>query len=242
MDISVLQILLGILIIFLAATTQGIASFGFSIISLPLLGIFLPLQVIVPMLIIYSLVLNSMILQNLKEHINFKGIWVLVVAGVIGTPFGAYLLKVVDENTLKIAIGIILTLSAILNFYGIKIKVKREKLTQIPVGIVSGLFNGSASIGGPPIIIFLTNQGVKKQVFRANLTLYFWLVNIVTIPTYVVGGLITTEVIQYTILLLPGLLLGTIVGIKLGNKVDEIFFTKLTLVMVMVMGLFLIKF
>ncbi|WP_353893938.1 sulfite exporter TauE/SafE family protein [Proteinivorax hydrogeniformans] len=242
MDSSVLQIVIGLLIIFLAAATQGIASFGFSIISLPLLGVFLPLQVVVPMLIIYSLVLNSMILQNLKEHIDFKRIWILVVAGVIGTPFGVYLLKVVDENTLKIAIGVILTISAVLNFYGIKVKVKREKLTQIPVGLISGLFNGSASIGGPPIIIFLTNQGVKKQIFRANLTLYFWLINIVTIPTYVVGGLITTEVIQYTLFLLPGLLLGTMVGINLGNKVDENLFAKLTLVMVMGMGLFLIKF
>jgi len=150
MENLVLQIILGMIIIFIAAMTQGITSFGFSLVSLPLLGLFLPLKIVVPVLVIYSLVLNSLILYHIKEYIDLKKIAILVTAGLIGTPFGAYLLKGTDEGILKIFVGILLTFTAIINFYGIKIKVKNEKLSFIPVGLVSGLLNGSVSLGGPP--------------------------------------------------------------------------------------------
>ncbi|MBM7615684.1 sulfite exporter TauE/SafE family protein [Alkaliphilus hydrothermalis] len=237
MDNLFLQILLGFIIIFISAMTQGITSFGFSLVSLPLLGIFLPLKIVVPVLVIYSLVLNTMILYHIKDHIDIKKIAILVTAGLIGTPFGAYLLKVTDETVLKIFVGVLLTFTAIINYYGIKIKVKNEKLSFIPVGLVSGLLNGSVSLGGPPVVLFLTNQSVEKMKFRANLTSYFWILNIITVPTYFFGGLITKDVVTYTAYLFPGLIIGTLTGIKLGNKVDEELFRKLTLVLIMVMGI-----
>ncbi|ABR47757.1 protein of unknown function DUF81 [Alkaliphilus metalliredigens QYMF] len=236
MEDIMVQIVFGALVIFFAAMTQGITSFGFSLISLPLLGLFLPLKIVVPVLVIYSLLLNSIILYHIKEFIEIKRISILVMAGIIGTPFGVYLLKISDESTLKLLIGIIITIAAIVNFSGYKIKVKNEKRSYIPVGLASGLLNGSVSLGGPPVVLFLTNQAVEKQIFRANLTLYFWILNITTIPTYFFGGLITGEVIQYTAYLSPGLIVGTLLGISLGNKVDENLFKKLTLSLIMCMG------
>ncbi len=233
----VMHIVIGLIVIFSAGMIQGITSFGFSLLAVPLLGIFLPLKLVVPMLVIYSLILNSIILYHVKDHINLKKISILIIAGIIGTPFGTYLLKILDENVLKIIVGSIVTLSAIINFYGYKVKVKNEKLSYIPVGLVSGLLNGSVSLSGPPIIIFLTNQGVEKQVFRANLTSYFWILNLFTIPTFFFSGLITKDVMNYTMYLFPGLIIGVLLGIRLGNKVDEAYFKKLTLALVAFMGI-----
>jgi hypothetical protein len=102
---------------------------------------------------------------------------------------------------------------------------------------MSGLLNGSVSLSGPPVILFLTNQGTEKQVFRANLTSYFFILNIITIPTYIYGGLITSEVLKYTLILFPALILGVILGIKGAERVDENLFKKLTLVLVVIMGI-----
>ncbi|WP_026478612.1 sulfite exporter TauE/SafE family protein [Alkaliphilus transvaalensis] len=232
-----IKLILGFIIIFLSSMTQGMISFGFSLVALPLLGMFLPLQIVVPILVIYSLILNSMILHHIKEYINIKRIIILVVAGMVGTPFGAYLLKVTDEGVLKLVVGVIIIISTVINYYGYKIKVKKEKLSYLPVGLVSGILNGSVSLGGPPLVLFLTNQGVEKQTFRANLTTYFWLLNLFTIPTYLLGGLISQEVLRYGGLLVPALIMGTFLGIKLGDKVDEDVFKRLTLILIFVMGL-----
>lgn len=231
------QIIIGLIVIFFAGMIQGITSFGFSLLAVPLLGLFLPLQIVVPMLIIYSLFLNSIILYNVRKHVDIKKIAILVIAGVIGTPFGTYLLKAQDENILKIAVGIIVTFSAVAFLRGFKVHVKNEKLSYIPVGLMSGLLNGSVSLSGPPVILFLTNQGVEKQTFRANLTSYFWVLNLITVPTYLISGLITKDVMNYTMYLFPALIIGVIVGIKVGNKVDESIFRRMTLGLIVFMGI-----
>ena len=231
------QVLLGIIVIFLAGMIQGITSFGFSLLAVPLLGLFLPFKVVVPMLVIYSLFLNSVILVNVKKHINLKSISILIICGIIATPFGTYLLKVMDEEILQTSVGFIVAISGILFFFGYKVQVKREKLSYIPVGLLSGVLNGSVSLSGPPIILFLTNQGVEKQTFRANLTSYFWVLNLITIPTYFYSGLISSDVIKYTSYLFPGLLIGVLLGVRLGNKVDEKIFKKLTLILIIFMGI-----
>ncbi|QNO14675.1 sulfite exporter TauE/SafE family protein [Alkalicella caledoniensis] len=237
MDSLILQTLIGAIIIFFSSMTQGIASFGFSLLALPLLGLFLPLRIIVPVLIIYSFILNSIILYNIRQHINLKRIYIVAIFGIIATPFGAHLLKIMDENTLKIIIGVIITISTLANFLGYKFKVKNEKLSYMPIGLVSGLLNGSVSLAGPPLVLFLSNQGVEKQIFRANLTLYFWILNVITIPTYFFSGLITQEVVNYSAYLFPGLIVGTLLGIGVGNKVDELLFKKLAMSLIMAMGL-----
>ena len=230
------QIILGILIIFTAAMTQGATSFGFSLIALPLLGMMIPLQVAVPILMIYSLILNSMILYSIRRHVQLKKILLLVIFGMVGTPFGVQLLKVLEENTLKMMVGIIIVLVAGVNLTGYHFTVKNEKAAFIPVGLASGLLNGSVSFGGPPIVLFLNNQRVAKQIFRGNLTLYFWIINLFSIPTYFLSGLITQEVGIYSLYLLPGLILGTFLGIRIGNRVNEALFKRVSMSLIMGMG------
>ena len=230
------QIFFGIMVIFMAAMTQGATSFGFSLIAVPLLGLMFPLQVAVPVLMIYSLILNSVILYNIREHVRLKKIIVLVIFGMVGTPFGVYLLKVLEENTLKLLVGIIIVLVAGVNFSGYHFKVKNERAAFIPVGFASGLLNGSVSLGGPPIVLFLNNQKVKKQIFRGNLTLYFWIINLFSIPTYFFSGLITREVLSYSVYLFPGLIFGTLIGISIGNRVEEQLFKRISMSLIMGMG------
>ena len=237
MDVMMQQILFGILIIFLAAMTQGATSFGFSLIAVPLLGIMIPLQVAVPILMIYSLILNSVILYHIRQHVQLKKIIVLVISGMAGTPFGVYLLKALEESTLKLVVGIIIVIVAAVNISGYHIKMKNGKRSFIPVGFASGLLNGSVSLGGPPIVLFLNNQKVEKQIFRGNLTLYFWMINLFSIPTYFFSGLITREVVSYSLYLFPGLIIGTLIGIRMGNQVNERLFKRISMGLIMGMGI-----
>ncbi|EOC99586.1 sulfite exporter TauE/SafE family protein [Caldisalinibacter kiritimatiensis] len=172
------------IVILLAGMVQGLTSFGFSLLSVPILSIFLPLKIIVPVLIVLSFALNSVIFYKVKEYVKLRKIVYLVVFGILATPLGTYLLLFIDEKLLQIGVGVIVTFTAVMFWLGYKVTIKNEKISLSLVGIMSGLLNGSVSLSGPPVIVFLTNQGVKKQVFRANLTSFFLILNIITIPTY----------------------------------------------------------
>ena len=227
---------LAVLIITIAALTQGATSFGFSLIAVPLLGILYPLQLVVPVLIIYSLILNSVVLYHLRDHIQLRKILLLAIFGILGTPFGVHLLQALEEAALQLIVGITIVVVAAVNFSGYQFSVKNESASFIPIGFLSGLLNGSVSLGGPPIVLFLNNQKVKKQQFRGNLTLYFWILNLFSIPTYIFSGLITEEVLHYSGIMLPGLIVGTLLGVRVGNYVNEQLFRRISMSLIMGMG------
>jgi hypothetical protein len=196
----------------------------------------LSLKLVVPLLVIFSLFMNSIILYNLRAHVDLKRILILIGSSIIATPIGAYLLISIDENFLKLIVGIIVVLSAIIFKLGFNIQVKNEKLAFIPVGIISGLLNGSVSLSGPPIILFLTNQKTEKQVFRATLTSFFWILNIATIFVFFFNGLINLEVLELSVKLLPALIIGLFFGIKLGDRIQQKTFQNATIILLFCMG------
>ncbi len=230
------NMILSLLIIFIAGTVQGLTSFGFSLISLPLLCMIIPLKTVVPILIIYSLIINSIIFYKIRYYVNLNRIKYLIIAGVVSTPIGTYVLLVIKGDVLSIVVGSIIIFTSLILWKGYKVNIKNEKLSFIIVGLFSGILNGSVSLSGPPIILFLTNQNAEKQIFRANLTSYFLILNIITVPTYLFAGLITKEVLRYSAFLFPGLIIGVLSGLAISNKINDNIFKKIILILVCIMG------
>lgn len=232
-----MTIVLGLLVIFASSCIQGMTSFGFSLLAVPLLGLFMPLSTIVPMLVLYSLILNFMILVQIKGRPDFRAIGVILLMGMVATPFGAYLLKSANPNILKFSVGLIIFLSGIFMYKGYKVEMKNKTLSFLTTGFMSGLLNGSISMSGPPVILFMTNEGVEKKQFRTNLTSYFFILNIVTVGVFYLNGQLGADVLKVSASLLPGLLVGVTSGVFLGNKTKEDSFRTVTIILIMAMGL-----
>lgn len=234
MSISVY--LIAFLIIVCSAMIQGITSFGFSLLAVPLLSLILPLKLIVPVLVIFSLIMNIVIFSKIKGHINKLQISLLVLFGLSSIPIGINALKGIDENIIKLIVGIIIVISALSMNFGIKIKFKNQNLSYAITGFLSGILNGSSSLSGPPVILLLSNEGASKKNFRKTLSTYFLVLNLFTIPIFIYENMITSEVISYTLKLSPALLIGVFSGVMLGNKLPEKLFGKITLILIFVMG------
>jgi len=234
MDIHFL--IIGSLIFVISAMLQGFTGFGFSILAVPLITLFISPKIAVPILVMFSIIINVVVFSSSRKEFNIKRIWLLLVFGIIGMPLGTYFLVVLNDNIIKLFIGIFIALFGLLLLLGFRKEFKREKLSMIPIGFVSGILGGSVSMSGPPIILFLSNQGVNRQTFRANLAVYFFILNMFTIPVYVFNGLITKQVINYSVTFMPGLIIGVIIGNFLSHKIKENHFRKLTLILLIIMG------
>jgi uncharacterized membrane protein YfcA len=235
MDLTI--IILGLLIIFLASVVQGTTGFGFALTSMPLLTILLSIHTVVPVMVVFGLSVNILILVKVWSNVKLKKIWLLIASSVIGVPLGTYLLLIIDQNILKIITGFFIVLFALVLWKGYSLKIKNEKLALIPVGFSSGLLNGSISLSGPPVVLFFTNQGEDKTSFRANLTAFALILNIITITTFFMGGLFNKEVMTYVLWFFPALFLGTFLGIKIASKVEQALFRKITLGLIILSGL-----
>ncbi|WP_059045514.1 sulfite exporter TauE/SafE family protein [Paenibacillus rubinfantis] len=239
MDLSVL-ILLGIVVIFVAGFTQGLTSFGFALIATPILGQILPLQQTVPIVVILSLCTNGVVLASCYKSADIRKIWLLILASLVAAPLGTYLLLFLSGDILKLATGTLIILVAALQLAGKTFPVKRDRLAYLPVGAASGLLNGSISMSGPPVALFLSNQGVGKETFRANISVYGIFLNIVTILTYLYGGLLTSETLHYTAWFVPSMLIGVFIGIRALKKLNEQRFKRIALWLIVLSGLWTI--
>lgn len=225
------------IIIFIAAIIQGMTSFGFSLVAMPFLTLFLPLKLIVPTLVVCSLVLNLIIFFKLRGKLHLKRIIVMLVVGIISTPIGVEILTIIDERYLKASVGSLVILSAIIMMMDIHVSFKNKALTYAATGFLSGILNGSVSLSGPPVVLMLVNEGEEKNNFKKNISGYFLALNICTIPSFIAKGLVTTEVLKMFSVGSIVIIIGAFIGIKLGDYIDETKFKKLVLVMILLMGM-----
>jgi uncharacterized membrane protein YfcA len=230
-------LIIGLLVVGAAGIISGLTGFGFALVASPLLIIVLPPKVVVPIVALLSMLSHLVVLAETLPWIRLKRIWLLTLAAMAGAPLGTYLLVTLDADALKTFIGVVTTLSALAMLLGFKRPIENERLASVPIGLASGILGGSTGMSGPPVVLFFSNQGIDKHIFRANLNLYFTLLACVTLPLQVAAGLMTTKILTYSAWFFPALLLGTLAGMRLARRVDETAFRRLTLVVVIAAGL-----
>ena len=236
MDISGLHLFYGIVAVFAAGIAKGLTGFGFSLITVPILVILLGPRKAVPVIIILNAVSNIPLYLHSRKYSSLARIRPLIAAGVVSIPVGTYLLLVLDAAALRLIVGVVICFFALAFLLGLRREIKRETRGLIGTGLVSGILNGLISTGGPPVILFLANQGMPKDRFRANLIAYFLFLNAATLPAHFVGGLLSLEVVEYAAIFMPALAGGALVGIRLIKHVPEAAFRKTVLIIVMVAG------
>ncbi|MCK5038664.1 MAG: sulfite exporter TauE/SafE family protein [Thermoplasmata archaeon] len=230
-------IIIAIIMLFFAGLVQGLAGFGFSMVSIPILIIIIEPQLLTPTIIIHSVIINIFLFIKVRKDVQLGRIWPLVLAAIAGIPIGTWLLTTVDSDILRLFVGLFIMLIGLAYIKNFRIEIKNERLAFLPVGFISGILNGSITLSGPPVVLTLTNQGVEKKTFRANMIAYFMLLNLATLPFHFARGLFTDVCINLSFMLLPGMILGAFIGTMLVKKVDEKNFKKMVLVMVTVSGL-----
>ena len=225
-----------LIIVLFASVVMGLTGFGFALAALPLLTLFLPPKTAVPLITVCSVFLNGYTLYKVRRSVQIRRILPLSIMGVLGMICGTYFLVSVEITTLKICIGLVTVLFSAASLMGFRREIKNERRACVPVGFLSGLFGGAMSISGPPIVLFFSNQGIEKTTFRANLIAYFFGLYLATMPAYFVSGLLSTELLQSAVYMVPGLIIGTTLGTRLYEIVDEVSFKKMALILVIVTG------
>lgn len=222
--------------VFLASLIKGITAFGFNLIAVSALIFFLSPKLLVPVITLLSVTSSLYMLFGLMKYVEIRRILPLLIGAVVGIPFGVFWLVILKTEILKILIGLVITVFALLFASGYRKEIKNEMPAFLLLGLVSGIIAGSTSLGGVPVILFFINQDCDKSTFRANLTLYYILLGVFSFFGYLQGNLITGEVMKYFLFLLIPMTLGIVGGMKLVHRVDEKLFRQIALLILIVSG------
>ncbi|MBN1948275.1 MAG: sulfite exporter TauE/SafE family protein [Candidatus Cloacimonetes bacterium] len=227
----------GSLIIFCSAVLQSLSGFGFSLLAAPLITLLVFPRIAVPVLVIFSIFINLGVICFNHAHIELKSMRILIAGGVMALPLGARVLVILPGDILKIIIGVIISVFALYFIMGRMNGKSGVKWILFPIGLISGTLSSSISMGGPPVIIYLTSRNVKMGFFKGNLAVYFLILNLIAIPIYIMNRLVTREVLDLSLYLFPALLLGIGVGNYASRYLPERYFRRVTVVLMLGMGI-----
>ena len=244
-----IEVFIIILVTFvLSSLIKGWTGFGTNLIAMPLLATFLnySLPDSVTIVITINIFMNIAILvENKKFNIYaLLNIWLLALTGIVFTIVGAYFMQNPNNQTiLKIIVGIVIVLTGLYQIYRqvfeVKNIFKREDITKyfIPVGIISGIMNGIAGLGGLPVLILLSNTEMDKDDFRSTLVSYFLLMNVVAIVGYSISGNYTPFVLTHIGYFLIPSVIACMIGVYISRRVSDKVFRNVVIGVLIFMGL-----
>jgi hypothetical protein len=227
-----------------AAFLKGITGLGFSTICLALLASVVDLRLAIPMVLIPSLGSNVLVMRqagHFKETlVEFKWMYLAALPGLL---LGLTVLSTVKSSSSAAILGAVLVAYAVfaLSNPAFALSCKNVSRLKIPVGITTGILNGTTGSQVMPVLPFLLSAGLTPDRLVQAVNISFTASSLVMI-----AGLAYLNILNLKLLLLSALgLLPVYVGITAGGalrrRLPEKIFRIGVLLMLIALGLNLLR-
>jgi uncharacterized membrane protein YfcA len=229
--------IIAFLVILLASIIQGMTGFGSGLLTGPTLALLLEPKLVV-IIIMFTGICNLLfVVYNARKHIYAARALPLIIPAILGVPVGAYILHRVASSITSLAIACVSIIFSVVLLMGYHMPIKREATASLAFGFTSGVLCAGVGMGGPPLILFLSNQRWPKEIFRGTIAIHFLLTGTLAIIIYVMTGIATYSRIITSISLLPPAIIGFFIGNLIFQRVSSMIFLKSSLSLILFAGL-----
>jgi uncharacterized protein len=254
MNIDWMTTLWSAVVVLFATTVHGIAGFGTGQITMGVLPFFRDAASASIVVSIIVLVTNIRVFWSVRDEIIWKD-WLIPVIGLaVGLPLGIWLFGSWDEAQLRVAIGIVMIIAAILLLLLHQVQRFKEwikvtgwqpgPISGVIAGFLSGVLGGAVSIPGPPMILYgaflLEAEYWNAKQMKAIFTGFFAANLLYRLAALTVTGQMTREIIVEALVILPVVFLGTWLGIRLFKILPQEIFRWFIIIFVFVLGVLLL--
>lgn len=218
------------LALFLGCTVYSATGFGIAMTAMPisLLAISDP-QTAVIVVNTGGVSAGILIAIQARKDIPYREILPIVVAGVLGVPFGVAILKFADPTIIRIGIVVLILLLAALSL--------KEYRGEIPYAIVLGVLAGfvvgatltAFAVGGPLIVLFLLARNLGRRSVRGAMALYLLVIAGIGVVAYAYTDLYSVERLTLVGIVLIPAFVGFGAGALLIQRMNEQIFRYVVL-------------
>jgi uncharacterized protein len=156
---------------------HGMIGFGFPIIATPLLTLVLPMKQTILVLLVPTLVmtlLNALRGGRFRESIGRY--WYLPLLLVIGAFAGTRLLIVAPNEPFVLLLAAVLFVYLNLERLGktnVHVVCEHPQASAVVFGLVAGVFEGTANVSGPPLLVYFLLVGLSPRAIVQTLNFAF---------------------------------------------------------------------
>ena len=199
-------------VVFAAALIRGYSGFGLSAIVVTSLTLVLPPAEAVPVGILLEIVASLGVLPQVWREAAWPTMGLLLLGACLGTPLGVFLLTDLPVDVMRAAIASIVLCASLLLLWGARWRIGTDTVPTLGTGVVSGVANGAAAVGGLPVVLFFLSTDSAAATARATVIVYLMILGLYGSAALAIGGLLTLETLTRTALLCVPLFLGVAFG------------------------------
>ncbi|MDA3875325.1 MAG: sulfite exporter TauE/SafE family protein [Kiritimatiellae bacterium] len=184
-----------LLVMLLSAVVQGSTGFGFGLVSVGVLTLFLPVQHAAGMNALPALTVNALLLWRLHPHLRWKDLRWIAIATVVATPFGVAGLRLLNPRVMNGILAVVLAAAIVQPYLG-RPGVVRPWHTfwlGVPMGIFSGLLAGAYGTGGPPAVAYVQSYRYERHRHVVCIQLLLAIAGTIRVISLIAQNALTTE-------------------------------------------------
>jgi uncharacterized membrane protein YfcA len=228
------------MVMLVSAFTQTLTGFGSALVSMSILPPLLGIQVASPLVALMAITLETILLVRFRGALNFKPVWRMSLASIIGIPIGLALARSISEDLVLSVLGVVLVGYSLYALIAPRLPELKRPVWAFVFGFVGGILSGAYNVAGPAAVIYGNCRRWSPDEFRSNLQAFFLVNDAFVLINHGLAGNLQPIVWSYYLAALPAILLGIFFGLKLDRRINPDVFRKLVQVLLIVMGLRLI--
>ena len=227
-------------IAFFVALITGVGKSGFGMaggLSVPLLALVISpadgAAIMLPLLLLTDCA-SVWAYRKDWDRVNMR---ILLPAGLLGTALGWLIFRMLDENALRIFLGLIavgFVLNTVLRRQMSVSKISRPK--GYFWGAVSGVTSFVAQAGGPPLWVYLLPLRLDKRLHAGTTVIFFAALNVAKIVPYWMLGLMTVGNLSASAMMMPIGLAGIPLGMWMQKRMSTQWFFRVSYTLLFVVG------
>jgi uncharacterized protein len=209
----------GRLVIVLVAVTvagllRGFIGFGAALISVPVFSLVLGPHAAIAVNNVMGLPAVFQLLPEAIRRAERPVVLPICTAIIVTTPIGTWALVVTDPALMTVAISALVLLMVAVLASGWRLRGRIGKGKLIAAGVVGGLVQGLAGVGGPPVVAVALSRPGEAAQQRGNVLALMTAVSLSSVLPLLYFGLFTRQTVAIGLILIPFYSLATALGAR----------------------------
>lgn len=230
-------VLIGVAACIAGGLIRGFSGFGGGLVLTPLFTILYGPILAVPISVLINLLVNVQLIPSMKGSVRWPVVTPITISACLAAPIGAAMLVAIDPELMRRSIGIMVMGFSVLIAWGWRLAPNGGVAADLIAGVVGGLLNGAAALGGAPITLYLIGKEGSAASKRADLIAIFGVMQLVSIVTFTLIGLLPAKVIVLSLLLLPIYVLAAWAGTALFRRSNDQLFNRVAQIFLIIIGI-----
>jgi uncharacterized membrane protein YfcA len=217
----------------LGAFVKGISGAGLPLIAVPVLATVVGPEEAVVVMTIPTFASNLMMIRAHRRPLSdVPDLVPLLVAGIIGTAVGVWLLRALSTEALSLILAGTVVLYVVVRILHpeLRLSPRISRFTTPPVGLAAGTLQGAAGVSGPLLASYLHSYGMSRSVYLFALTLALQVFGVAQIVSLAITGLYSGERLLISSMAVIPVAIVVRLGIAMSRRLSTVGFDRLVFI------------